>query len=238
LASLEAGLEKENPFGLQGSNLGGGLVYKQRNLSHAWLIKGNFDFSNHLLAAGLDGEYELGKGVTDGSVSAAFTHSNFSVGGVWNRVEDAEPTESKKKQDDEPPRFAFGLAYHQAQYSAQVNGSLFSEKRTVDLDVWHQCSDKDQWTLNLTGKFDTENKYKNAKVAVGTRHEFDGDTNLKVQVVGKLAEAKTARVNVAFSRKLTPNVSTTVGANINALHLLGKDTGGKGPSVGLQVEIE
>jgi len=236
LASLEAGVEKGNPFGLEGSNLGGGLVYKQKNLSHSWLAKGNFDFSNQLFAAQLDGTYEVGKGVTDGSVSAAFTHSNVSVGGVWNRTSDSEP--GSKKDDDEPPRFAVGLAYHQDKYSAQLNGAVFDEKRIVDVDVWHNCSDKDQWTLNIAGKLDKDNKYKNTKVAVGALHEFDDDTNLKVQVATKIAEAKTARLNVAFSRKLTPNVSTTVGANINALHLIGRDAGGKGHSLGLQVEIE
>jgi len=237
LASLEAGVEKGNPFGLEGSNIGGGLVYKQKNLSHAWLVNGNFDFSNHLLAAQLAGTYEVGKGVSDGTVSAAFTHSNVSVGGVWNRTPDAEPGSKKKDDEDAAPRFAVGLAYHQDKYSAQLNGAVFDEKRTVDVDVWHHCSDKDQWTLNVAGELDKDNKYQNTKIAVGALHEFDEDTNLKVRVATKIAEEKTARLNVAFSRKLTPNVSTTVSANVDAFRPFGGQ-GGKGYVLGLQVEIE
>jgi len=236
LASLEAGVEKANPFGIKGANVGGGLVYKQKEENHAWLVKANLDFSNHFLATKVDAEYEVNKGVTDGSFSFAATHSNVSLGVFWNNTPEAPPEGSGPPSDD-IPRCGGGVAYHQDKYSLQANASIFATKRYVDIDVWHQCSDKDAWTLNIDGKLNEKNTYQRAKVGLSTRHEFDDDTNVKAQVCAKFAEAKQVRLNVAFSRKVTPNVTTTVGANINALQVF-KSAPGKPHSFGLQVEIE
>lgn len=54
--------------------------------------------------------------------------------------------------------------------------AVFDEKRTVDVDVWHHCSDKDQWTLNVAGELDKDNKYQNTKIAVGALHEVCDST--------------------------------------------------------------
>jgi len=230
--ALQGQFEKETPFGIPGATVSAGTRYKQ---SPKWEFFGGASFRNDLAAITLDGEYVKDQldpnqsGPKAAQVTAALTHSNFSVGGAVNLIQD-----NKKNEE---PRISAGLAYHQEKISGQLTGKLFADQRTVDLDFYHSPFEDFSVAINVGADFASDNKYQGFRASIGCKEDFEHET-LKAKLSLKQNEKKKIRLNLSSEVTVTSNVRAIIGASVNVLALTDSNAEGKPHAATLALILE